>query len=248
MKKHDEAAAQYQSAIAVRECYVQAWNGLALAHALKGHGENAEQLQEAFRAAAKAIEINPKYEGSYFLFALLCRESLRSGPRDLIKMEPAAAKLIEEAVVKLRTGSQVRPDSLPILQAHGTACVLWGFGLHGQRKDPGPAVDEAVKVLTAAIARDESRAEPWFARGVAQALRAMADRWNRDGLDKSAADLAEAAKRAPDNAWIQKWIGYQRVLAGDSAGAEAAWRRAIALEPNLRTDLEAEIAELPKKK
>src|SRR6185436_3616221 len=40
MKKHDEAAAQYQSAIAVRECYVQAWTGLALSHALKGRGES----------------------------------------------------------------------------------------------------------------------------------------------------------------------------------------------------------------
>src|SRR4030095_13404784 len=94
MKKHEESAAQYRRAIALRECYVQAWNGLALAHALKGRGESAEELQESFRAASKAIEINPRYEGSYFLFALLCRESLRSGPRGLRKMEPAAAKLL----------------------------------------------------------------------------------------------------------------------------------------------------------
>ena len=248
LKQHDEAAAQYQSAIAVRECYVQAWNGLALAHALKGHGESAEQVQEAFRAASKALEINPKYEGSYFLFALLCRDSLKSGPRELKKIQPAALKLIEEAVVKLRTGSQLRPDSVPILQAHGAACILWGFGLTGQRKDPGPAVDEAVQVLTSAIERDAGRFESWLARGMAHTLRATADRWNREGLDKATADLAEAAKRAPDSPWVHKWTGYCRAMAGDAAGAEAAWRRAIALDPNLRADLEAEIAELPKKK
>jgi serine/threonine-protein kinase len=248
MKQHDEAAAQYQSAISVRECYVQAWNGLALAHALKGHGENAEQLEEAFRAASKALEINPRYEGSYFLFALLCRDSLKSGPRELKRMQPAALKLIEEAVVKLRMGSQLRPDSIPILQAHGTACILWGFGLVGQRKEPGAAVDEAVKVLTAAIERDESRFESWLGRGMAHTLRAISDRWNREGLDQGTADLAEAAKRAPENPWVHKWTGHCRALAGDASGAEAAWRRAIALDPNLRTTLEAEIAELPKKK
>ncbi|MBI3857065.1 MAG: protein kinase [Planctomycetes bacterium] len=177
MKKHEEAAAQYRSAISVRECYVEAWNGLALAHALKGHGENAEQLQEAFRAAA-----------------------------------------------------------------------LWGFGLAGQRREVGAAVDEAVKGLSAAIQRDESRYEPWFARGVAHSLRAVADKGSREGLDRAGPDLAEAARRAPQNPWIQKWIGYERVLAGDVPGAAAAWRRAIALEPSLSADLEAEILQLDKRK
>jgi len=239
MKKHDEAAAQYQSAIAVRECYVQAWNGLALSHALKGRGESAEQLQEAFRATSKALEINPKYEGSYFVFALLCWDSLKAGPRGLRKMEAPAFKLVEEAVQKLRTGSQLRPDSLPILQAHGTACILWGFGLLAQRKDPTPAAEEAVKQLTAAIGRDQGRFEPWFARGVARML---------TGNREAVADLAEADRRAPENAWVQKWTGFAKALAGDSAGAEAAWKRAIALDPNFREELEAEIAQLPKKK
>jgi serine/threonine-protein kinase len=240
LKKNDEAAVQYQNAIAVRECYVQAWNGLALAHALKGRGESAVEVQEAFRATAKAIEINPKYEGSYFLFSLLCAESLKSGPRELRKMEPAAFRLVEEAVQRLRVGSQVRPDSAAILQAHGSACILLGYGLQAQRRDPTPAVEEAVKQLSAAIGRDESRFEPWFARGVARTLQGSAA--------PAISDFAEAAKRAPENAWVHRWTGHAKALAGDSAGAEAEFRRAISINAGLRDALELEIAELPKKK
>jgi len=248
MKKHDEAAAHYGNAIGVRECYVQAWNGLALAHALKGRGENAQELQEAFRAASKAIEINPRYEGSYFLFALLCRDALKSTPRQLRKLEPEGLKLIEEAVGKLRVGAELRPDSSAIRLAHGGACVLWGFGLQGQRRNVGPAVDEAVASMSAAIGRDGARYEPWFIRGAAHLLRAIADPSNRDALDQSGRDLTEASKRAPDNAPVHRWLGTRHYAAGNYAGAAAEWKRTLELDPGLRAEVEADIAEAERRK
>ncbi|HVE41773.1 MAG TPA: serine/threonine-protein kinase [Planctomycetota bacterium] len=248
MKKHDEAAAQYGSAIGVRECYVQAWNGLALSHALKGRGENASELQEAFRAASKAIEINPRYEGSYFLFGLLCRDALKSPPRELKKMEPDGLKLVEEAVAKLRLGAQVRPDSSAIRLAHGAACVLWGFGLHGQRRNVAPAVDEAVASMSAAIGQDAGRYEPWFVRGAAHLLRGLADPTKREAFEQSGRDFAEAASRAPGNAAVHRWLGARHYAAGNFAGAAAEWKRALELDPGARGDLEADIAEAERRK
>src|SRR6185436_2382280 len=234
MRKHDEAAAQYRSAIGLRECYVQAWNGLALSHALKGHGENAQELQEAFRAASTAIEINPRYENSYFLFALLCRDALKAPPR---RVDPEAAKLIEEAAAKLRSGSQLRPDSTALRLAHAMACDLWGFALIAQKRDATVAADEAVRSATTALDQDASRFEPWLIRGIAHLIRGLDGRAGRDGFDKSTADFAEAAKRAPDNALIPRWLGYRHFAAGDFAAAARSWRRAVELDPNLRGEL-----------
>jgi serine/threonine protein kinase len=248
MKKHDEAAAQYGSAIGVREGYVQAWNGLALSHALKGRGENAQELQEAFRAASKAIEINPRYEGSYFLFALLCRDALKAPPRELKKMDAEGLKLVEEAVAKLRAGSRLRPDSSAIRLAHGAACVLWGFGLHGLRRNVAPAVDEALQSMNTAMEQDGSRFEPWFVRGAAYLLRGMADPSARDALEQSGRDLAEASKRAPESSPVHRWLGARHYAAGNYAGAAAEWTRALELDPGARGDLEADIAEAERRK
>jgi len=240
LKKLAEAAAQYQSAISVRECYVQAYNGLALAHALKAKGENTEQLREAFKAASRAIEINPRYEGSYFLYALLCRDVLKATPGELSRLEPAGVQLIEEAVTKLRIGRERLPGSSPILMAHGTACVVWAFGLSGLRQKQTAALAEADRSIAAMIERDGKRYEPWLIRAVARTLEGT--------YEKAALDFAEASRRAPDNAHVYRWMGYRSALARDVAAARSEWKKALELDPSLRGELEPELAGLEKRK
>jgi serine/threonine protein kinase len=242
MRKHAEAATQYESAVSMRECYVQAYNGLALAHALENHGENTAQLKEAFRAAARAIEINPRYEGSYFLYALLCRDILKTTPRELTKLDAGQVKLIEEAVVKLRIGRERLPDSSPILMAHGTASVVWAFGLKGLKQKNDGAIAEADRSWTTMSERDPKRWEPWLGRAIAWTVSGT-----REGYDKAARDFAEAAKRAPQNAHVHRWTGYRNALAGDAAGARASWKKAMELDPGLRDELEPELAGLEKR-
>ena len=76
----------------------------------------------------------------------------------------------------------------------------------------------------------------------------MAGSGKHDALDLSARDLAEAAKRAPDHPPVHRWMGYRHYVAGDYAGAAAAWRRALELDPGLRADLEPEIADAERRK
>jgi serine/threonine protein kinase len=239
MKKHAEAAAQYESAISVRECYVQAYNGLALAHALKGRNENIEQLREAFKAAARAIEINPRYEGSYFLYALLCRDVLKSSPGELSRLEPAGVQLIEEAVTKLRIGRERIPGSSPIQMAHGAACVVWAFGLSGMKAKQDAALAEAERSVSTMIERDERRYEPWLIRAVARTVGGH--------YEKAAGDFAEASRRSPGNAHVYRWMGYRSALARDVAAAKSEWKKALELDPSLRGELEPELAGLEKK-
>jgi tetratricopeptide (TPR) repeat protein/predicted Ser/Thr protein kinase len=243
LRKYDEAVEQYKRAVHLRQAYVQAYNGLALAHQLKGGGENAQQVRDAFAAAFRAIDINPRYEGSYFLFALLCRQALRGSPRELTRINPDALALVESALEKLRVGSRVRPDSYPILMAHGTACVLTGFARAGQKKDIGPAVAEGLLFLRRALERDPARQEAWLATGAAYVLQGLADRGNAEAIRAAVRHLEEARRRPPESAFLHRWAGYGHFLAGDPGAAVAAWKRALELDPGLREELENDIAE-----
>jgi len=248
LKKPDEAIDQYKRAIRTRQGYVQAYNGLALAHHLKGRGENPEQVREAFRAAAQAIDINPRYEGSYFLFALLCRNILRTSPRELSKLPHEAQTLIESAIEKLRVGSRLRPDSYAIRLAHGTACVVWGFGNAGIQKDPGPAVTEALLALRGALEREPERQEAWLATGVAYLLQASADRTKGEILRAALHHLEEARRRPPENSTVHRWVGYGHFMAASYSNAAAAWKRAVELDPGLGEELSDDIADAERRK
>jgi Flp pilus assembly protein TadD len=71
---------------------------------------------------------------------------------------------------------------------------------------------------------------------------------DRETLEAAARDLAEAAKRTPENASVRRWMGYRCYLANDFAGAAAAWGKAIELDPNLKSDLEPDIADAERRK
>ncbi len=244
LKRHDEAAAEYRKAAAARPSYVQAYNGLALALALRHRGEDREDVHEAFRVAFQAIDLNPRYEASYFLFAWLCRGTLRSSPRDLARADPAALALVESALASLNRGISLRPDSYALRVAHGSGCVMKAHLLAGMGRDPGPAAREAAGSLAAAIERDGRRYEPWLALGAAETLLAANQvPVGRKELERAERSLAEALERAPRSAPVHRWAGYRHFLAGRFADAAAAWRRAVELEPGLAEELRPDIDE-----
>jgi tetratricopeptide (TPR) repeat protein/predicted Ser/Thr protein kinase len=240
LKRPEEAVAEYRRAIAARPSYVQAHNGLALGLALRKHGEDREMVLEAFTAASQAIDLNPRYEASYFLFAWLCRDSLRSSPREFAKADPAVLALVEEAVAKLRQGRRVRPDSTAIAIAHGMAGTVRALLVAGLGRDASGAVDEAEQALEAAIALDGNRAEPWLALGAAQSLRRDRSRAERS--------LAEALRRAPRNAVVHRWLGHLHFAAARWKDAAAAWRRAVELDPSLGGEIELDIVDAERRK
>jgi len=53
-----------------------------------------------------------------------------------------------------------------------------------------------------------------------------------DDLDRARHDIAEAKKRAPDDASIALEEGNIAILSNDEAGAKAAWQRAVTLAPD----------------
>jgi tetratricopeptide (TPR) repeat protein len=243
LRKPEEAIAEYRRAIAARQSYVQAYNGLALGLALRKNGEDRASVLEAFKVASQAIDLNPRYEASYFLFAWLCRGSLRWAPGRFENSDPATLTLVEEAVGKLRLGSRVRPDSYAIGVAYGTGCVVRAFLLKALAYDPGPAVAEAEKALQAAIALDDDRHEPWLALGAVQTVQGGAG-----PLAKAERNLTEALSRAPDQPTVHRWMGHRHFAAGRYPEAAASWKRAIELDPGLRQDLELDLADAERRR
>ena len=243
LKQPEQAIAEYRRAIAARQSYVQAYNGLALGLALRKNGEDRASVLEAFKVASQAIDLNPRYEASYFLFALLCRGSLRWAPGRFEKSDPATLGLLEEAIGKLRLGSRVRPDSYAIGVAYGTGCVVRAFLLKALAYDPGPAGVEAEKALQAALALDAGPYEPWLALGAVQTVQGGAT-----ALAKAEQNLAEALSRAPGQPTVHRWIGQRHFAAGRYADATVAWKRAIELDPSLRDELELDLADAERRR
>ncbi len=242
LKDGDRAIEQFKKALEARECYVQAYNGLALAWLIKGRGESEEELRQAIDTAFRAIDINPRYEDSYFLFALLCRQALRASPRELSRPNPKARELLERAVARLRAGSQARPDSAAIRAAHGTACALLAF-LRSGWSDPGPVIAEAVEALAAAVRRDDRSAEPWIALGAVQTLEGSRAGGRRAALEDARRSLERARELSPESPHVHRWLGHRHRAAGDAPGAAAAWRKAIELDAGIREELEPELRE-----
>ncbi|HEX7896337.1 MAG TPA: protein kinase [Planctomycetota bacterium] len=214
-RKPEAAAPFYERAIAARECYVQAYNGLALSFALR------EDVVPAFDAASRGIDINPRYEGSYFLFIMLCRRAMRDSPRELSRRQPKAIALLDQAIGKLRLGRRSRPASLPILASLGMAGVLRSF----QGGEPGDALD----VLTEAARLEPSNPEVRLALGIA--------RYQRGELARAKEEFA----RLPEDAVALRWEGYRASKAGDRPAALAAWRRAVELDPSMAESLREEM-------
>jgi tetratricopeptide (TPR) repeat protein/predicted Ser/Thr protein kinase len=247
LKDGDRAIEQFRKAVETRECFVQAYNGLALGFFTKGRGEGEEEVRQAIDTAFRAIDINPRYEDSYFLFALLCRGALQASPRELARPNPKGQELLERAIVKLRAGSRARPDSAAIRTAHGTACALLAFFLSAAG-DPGPAAAEAVETLTAATGLDASRAEPWIALGAVLTLEGIRPGGKREALKKARESLERAREREPQNWAVHRWLGNCLAAAGDRPAASAALRRAVELNEGLQEELEPAIRELERRK
>ncbi|MHC4607193.1 MAG: tetratricopeptide repeat protein, partial [Planctomycetota bacterium] len=241
----DEAIRYFEGAIGIRQCYVQAYNGLALAYLQKGKTEN---IGHALRYASTAIDMNPRYEDSYFLFALLCRSTLRASPRDLGKWEETEQEFIRQALGRLRMGSQVRPDSQPILLARGTACVLWAFMRVGAKQDPEEALKEAKEALEKAIGLDEGAFEPCLALGMAHTLRALWRKEKGKDVERARECLERARDLAPESPDVHRWMGYHCFITQDFEGAASAWRRALELNPALKGELEGPLKQLESRK
>ena len=214
-RKPEAAAAFFERAIAARECYVQAYNGLALSHAMR------EDVVPAFDAASRGIDINPRYEGSDFLFIMLCRRAMRDSPRELSRPQPKAIALLDQAIEKLRLGRRSRPASVPILASLGMAGVLRTF--------QGGAAGDALDVLTEAARLEPDNPEVRLALGIA--------RYQRGELARA----KEEFSRLPEDAVALRWEGYRASKAGDKAAARAAWSRAIELEPSMADGLREDL-------
>lgn len=214
-RNHEAATPFFERAIAARECYVQAYNGLALSWALR------EDAVRAFDAASRGIDINPRYEGSYFLFIMLCRRAMRDSPRELSRPQPKALALLTQAIEKLRAGRRARPRSAPILASLGLAGVLRAF--------QGGEAGEALEALTEAARLEPGNPEVRLALGIA--------RYQRGEL----AMAKEQFAFLPEDAVALRWEGYRAKKAGDAAAALAAWRRAIELEPSMADSLREEM-------
>ena len=246
-KRPDRAIGEYSQAVSVRECYVQAYNGLALAHMLGGSGSG--NIQEALKNAFTAIDINPAYEDSYLMFALASRAVLAPVPRRVALPEGVTLEYALEVLEKLREGSRLRPDSQKVLVAHGMACVVWSFMLMTLQQDPGEAVREAVGVLERAARIDGSALEPWLGMGIAHLGYGTAVKEaEKEEWALASACLKRALETAPNSPDVHCWIGAHRSLAGDSAGAREAWRKALELDPALRGRLEGFIRELEERR
>jgi serine/threonine protein kinase/tetratricopeptide (TPR) repeat protein len=210
-RKPELAAPFFERAIAARECYAQAYNGLALSYAL---GEDASR---AFDAASRAIDINPRYEGSYFLFVMLCRRAMRGSPPELARHEPKALGLLDRAIEKLRVGRTARPGSVPILASLGMAGVL--------RRFQGGEGGDAIEVLTEAARLEPQSPEVRLALGIA--------RYQRGEYARAKEEFA----LLPEDAVALRWEGYRASKAGDRPAAMAAWRRALQLDPSMADSL-----------
>jgi tetratricopeptide (TPR) repeat protein len=238
MKKPDRAVEKYSKAKTDRQCYVQAYNGLALAYLAQ------EQVASAIENVSRAIDINPRYEPSYFMLSLACRRALRAPPNKLATfLHGESERLLRQGLGILRTGTRALPGSTPLLVSRGYGCVLMAFGLLGRKEDPEPLVQEAVSVLTRAPADEETL----IALGVAHLIRALHAK-SREESDRSRECLERAARAAPRSADARRWLGYLHSAAERYGPAVQAWEEALALDPSLKKELDPAIEQVNKKK
>lgn len=225
LKDPAQAIRHYQRAIAACECYVQAYNGLAVACVMQGD-EDYQNVQAAFKAAFRAITINPRNEESYFLFGRLCRNALHGGPEGLTRTNAQVFALVSEAVARLRAGAAQREDSYAIQMAFGSAAVLHAFQATARKKDPEPALREALSALQRAAQIRPRAAEPWLAMGAAETLRGFVQK-TKQPFATAKKHLANAAERDREEVAITVWQGYRAYLAAEYREAIAAWRQAL---------------------
>jgi tetratricopeptide (TPR) repeat protein/predicted Ser/Thr protein kinase len=231
MKEPQRAIAEYQRAIRARECDVQAHNGLALAHATRD--DNRDSVLAAFETAARSIDINPSYEGSYFLYVHLCRKALQGSASQLRKPNLDALELLGRAIPRLEAAGDLHPDAFAIQAACGTASVLEAFLLAAAGLDPAPSLDRAQSPLLRSTQLNNGAFEPWLALGMAELLTAerLAGPARTDALDRAETCLLQAHDRDPTNASVEQWLGHTALLDGRTVDAAACFRRSLELDP-----------------
>jgi Flp pilus assembly protein TadD len=131
-----------------------------------------------------------------------------------------------EGLAALGRALAAEGDHAGALEAYGRAATL---GI----REPGFAEDRArsllaVRQVPAAVdllRASAPESHPGVARMLAGAL------LNTGGADAAATLTADVLKRAPDDAALWGLHGAARQRLGDTAGAEAAWQRALAVDP-----------------
>jgi tetratricopeptide (TPR) repeat protein len=128
-----------------------------------------------------------------------------------------------------------------ILTACGGARLLQACVLRARRADAATANAAAIAVLESAVQQAPRAVPPRLLLGTAHLLRFHAARSPGD-LQAAEDHLSEAARLAPDQADVHRWLGYLHRAAGRPQAAIAAWQRAVALNPRFTKELDPMIA------
>ncbi len=245
-KKGVEAAHAYEEALKIRQCYVQAKSGEALAWlTASSEGENRAALGSALKCALEAVEMNPAYAETYLIFVLVCRSALRQGPKAWAERADEHLAFADRIVPIFERGRKARPDLTAIALALGTAHLVRQTVLIVTKRPSESAYGDACAVFQQYLKAEPKSAEGCLAMGLAHGLRASAlIEAKQDGtsaMDKAMQELQRAANLDPKMAEPHRWMGSIYHLKREFANAAEAWEHAIELDPNLREGLADQI-------
>jgi tetratricopeptide (TPR) repeat protein/predicted Ser/Thr protein kinase len=245
-REPDRAIEAYREALRIRQCYVQAKTGLAMAHLARFSRGSEEEAQLVLRHAWEAVEMNAAYGETYHLFSLACRFALRRRPDQWAWGGEDFLRLCRQGIEVFERGRSARPDFPPLETALGIIRVFEGAALVRSKQSPDPALRESVRAFERVVSGAPDAPEGYAGLGLAHGARAM---WlieeGRDAsepLGLATESLVKALVCDPRSAEAHRWMGYVHFMRREPARARADWQKAIEVEPAYREELERMIS------
>ncbi len=241
-REPDCAIEAYREALRIRQCYVQAKTGLAMAHLARFTRGSEEEAQQVLRHAWEAVEMNAAYGETYHLFSLACRFALRRRPDQWTWGGEDFLRLCRRGIEVFERGRSARPDFPPLETALGVIRVFEGAALVRSKQSPEPALAEAVRAFESVAAAEPEAPDGHAGLGLAHGARAMwlveAGMDAAEPLARAAESLTKALLLDPKSGEAHRWMGYVHFMRRETAPAAASWRKAIEAEPAYREELE----------
>jgi len=246
----DRAIEAYGEALKIRQCYVQAKTGLAMAHLARALGgsedERRREAEAVFRHAAEAVDMNPVYGETYHLLALAFRSVLRQRPESWTYRGAEFLGLMRQAVALFERGRQVRRDFLPLETGLAILHLIQARMLAAGQQSPEESFARALESYGVVARIEPGSPDGPIGRGLVHQARAAwlleTGRDAREPIERALEELRKALRIDPRSAEAHRWLGYVRFLRREMAEAREAWKAAIEAEPAYRDELERMIA------
>jgi tetratricopeptide (TPR) repeat protein len=223
-KRHDEAVTGMRAAIDLKPDWAKAHFLLGTALTLTGERTAARtELARALEIDASLVEARRLLVDVHA--ALGEHEYAIEEGRRYLAQQPGAAKTrirVAQSLVILGRVEEALKEVQSIPEADRDVDVNYAIGrIHLGRQEN----EEARRYLMKALEQRPDNPD---------ILRSLLDLDRREGrLEESVARIENAATVHEDNANVQQLVGTLALMRGDGAAAEAAFKRAIELDPNL---------------